>query len=288
MDAADRSSLPRRASPPDREPLPRSIHELPPIEPSFWSVVDDGLAEVGLALGAGERAAIEAHVRLLLSWNARINLTALRSAEQVARGHVLDSLAALPALRNLVGPGASVLDLGSGGGYPGLPIAIALPARRMALVDSIAKKAAFLEVAASAVQDALGRAGLPAPDITAIAERAEDLADEPDQRESWDLVVARAVGSMAEVAELCLPLTRRGGSVVAWKRDAGDGALAEEVARSARICHAAGGGTPVVVTVEAAARLRLAGHCLVVIHKHRATPDRYPRPVGERRRSALP
>lgn len=288
MGAADRSSLPRHALPLDRAALPRSTSSLAPLDESFWAIVDSGLAEFGLELDGGQRAAVDAHVRLLLAWNEHINLTALRSAGQVARGHVLDSLVAVPALSELAGKPAALLDIGSGGGFPGLPLAIALRSRRAALVDSIAKKAAFLAVAIESAGDALRAAGSPSPDIHSLAERAEDLADEPDQRAAWDLVVARAVGSVVEVAELGLPLARRGGIVVAWKRDAGDGALQEEIERAGRICQAAGGSQPRVVPLEAAARLGLAGHCLVVIDKRRPTPDRYPRPVGERRRSALP
>ncbi len=208
---------------------------------------------------------------------------------------MLDSLVALPALRRLVARGGgaaasprpSILDLGSGAGYPGLPLALALPARRAALVDSIAKKAAFLQVAAGAAADALRAAGAEPPEIVAVAKRAEDLADEPEQRAGWDLVLARAVGSLAEVAELGLPLVRLGGHVVAWKRDGGDGALQRETAQASRIVQATGGGQARIVRLPAAERLGLIGHCLVIVEKRRPTPDRFPRSAGERRRGAL-
>ena len=237
---------------------------------------------MALPLDDAAKRAIDVHARLLIAWNAAINLTALREPEQIARNHVLDSLLAVPVLAAR-GP-RSILDLGSGGGFPGLPLAAAMPVDRVALVDSIGKKAKFLEVAAAAVHTAMEEPGAPAPEITAIAERSEDLADDADHREAFDLVVARAVGSVAEVAELGLPLTAVDGHVAMWKRDAGDGALKEELAGAARITQAAGGGPARVVALAAAQRVGLEGHCLVVVEKLRPTPDRYPRPASERRR----
>ena len=197
----------------------------------------------------------------------------------------------MPALRQIArgrGPGGNavtLLDIGSGGGFPGLPLAVAMPAQRAELVDSIAKKASFLEAAAAL---AAAQTGI---DITAVAERAEDLADEPDQREAWDLVVARAVGSVAECAELGLPLARRNGHVVMWKRASDDparAALDNEIVQARRIVQACGGAGIRVVALEAGDRVGLPASLLVVIRKARATPDRYPRPPGERRRGALP
>ena len=246
-------------------------------------MLDAGLDAMALPLDDAAKRAIDVHARLLIAWNAAINLTALRDPEQIARNHVLDSLMCVPILAAR-GP-RNVLDLGSGGGFPGLPLAAAMPVGRVGLVDSIGKKARFLGVAANAVRGALDEPGAPAPRIDAIAERAEDLAEESDHRESWDLVVARAVGTVAEVAELGLPLTKVGGHVAMWKREAGDGSLQAELKDAARIVQAAGGGQARIVTLAAAGRVGLEGHCLVVVEKVRPTPDRYPRPATERRRS---
>lgn len=259
----------------------------------FWRVVDDGLAALSIALSPGVRAAIENHVRLLLAWNQAINLTALRSTEQIARRHVMDSLSASVACLRLLERGgrpvakATLLDLGSGGGYPGLPLALALGLARAALVDSVQKKAGFLRVAVDTVAVAMrGHDELP-PQIDVYAERAEDLADHPDQRESWDLVVARAVGSLAEVAELGLPLTTIGGHVVAWKRNDGDGSLELELEAARPVLQAVGGSRARIEQADRTGTLGLTGHVLVTIRKQRPTPDRYPRPAAERRRAAL-
>ena len=290
MDAADRSSLPRRlVNPKPREPLPTTVDELPALDSSFSALIDAGLAAIPLDLSDGARRALDDHVRLLLAWNAHINLSGLRTPDEIARGHVLDALIAVPALRTLSdATRPTVLDLGSGGGFPGLPLAVAMPARRVALVDSVAKKAAFLEAAARVVSQALAASGEEPGDFVVLAERAEDLADEPEQRETWDLVVARAVGSVAEVAELGLPLARPGGHVVAWKRAGGSADLAREIEAASRVSADAGGGRPRQVVLEAAGWVGLDGNCLVVIEKLRPTPDRYPRSAGERRRAALP
>ena len=284
MDVPDRSSLPRRASPPERVALPHSVDATAPLDHVFAEVFERGLTALRLELDARARVAIEAHARLLLAWNEHVNLSGLRTAEQVARGHVLDSLLAVETLRGLGRARPALLDLGSGGGYPGLPLAVALPARRAALVDSIGKKAAFLRVAAAAVAAALPQP----PELDVLAERAEDLAQEPDQRETWDIVTARAVGSVAEVAELGLPLVHVGGHVVCWKLLDSVTSLAEEIDAAERAIHAAGGAKVRVVDLPAAARAGLGGHCLVVIDKSRPTPDRYPRSPGERRRRPLP
>jgi 16S rRNA (guanine527-N7)-methyltransferase len=245
-------------------------------------VLDLGLDSLGLSLDAAVRDAIERHVRLLLAWNEHVNLSGLRTPEQVARGHVLDALLAVAPLRDISVERPTLLDLGSGGGFPGLPLAVVLPTRRAALVDSIGKKAAFLRVAAAAVADVVV--------VEVLAERAEDLADEHGQRETWDIVTARAVGSVAQVAELGLPLARVGGHVVAWKSAGIDGLdrkIESEIADALRIIKSVGGDRPRVVELAAAAAVGLPGHCLVVIDKVRPTPDGYPRAAGERRRRPL-
>jgi 16S rRNA (guanine527-N7)-methyltransferase len=277
MDVTDRSSLPRR-------PLPRSVDELPPISRDFVQVLDALLPELGFELTTTQRMAIEDHARLLLAWNDAINLSGLRTPADVARGHVLDALVAVPALRAIARGRLDLLDIGSGGGYPGLPLAVALPSPRAALVDSIAKKAAFLGAAAAAAAAATGAK------ISALNERAEDLADEPDHRQGWDLVVARAVGTVSECAELGLPLARRHGHVVIWKRASDQparAALDQEIEGARRIVQAAGGSGIRVVELRAGERLGLPGCLLVVIRKTRPTPDRYPRSPGERKRGRV-
>ena len=185
----------------------------------------------------------------------------------MATGHIVDSLAALPLMtaRGL----DRFVDLGSGGGYPGLPLAAALPAARALLVEPIGKKTRFLETAIVAT-------GLAAS-VEAAAIRAEALAMDPDHRGQWPAVTARAVAALAELVELAFPLLAPGGSLIAWKR----GDLAEEVAAAQRAIVALGGGAIEGVPVDVPG---LDGHVLVVVTRHGHVPAAYPRDPGARRR----
>jgi 16S rRNA (guanine527-N7)-methyltransferase len=181
---------------------------------------------------------------------------------------VLDSLAAIPELRRL-GIRAFV-DIGSGGGYPGIPLAAALPAQRALLVESIGKKAAFLETVAEAT-------GLGADRVAVDARRAEDLAAEATHRERWPAVVARAVGTLAELVELAFPLLERGGSLVAWKGDL----PGEELEAARRAADGLGGGRVAIVPIGSPA---VPGHRLLVATKRGHTGEAYPRSPAARRR----
>ena len=218
-------------------------------------------------LGAGARAAIDGHVRLLLAWNAAMNLTAIVAPAAVARLHVADSLAALEVLR--AEPHATLLDLGSGGGFPGIPLAAALPATRSLLVESVAKKAAFLD----AVREAVGLANR----VTVAAARVESLGS-AGATAGWDVVTARAVGPLDELVELAMPVLSTGGRLVAWKR----GDLASELAAGGRAAAALGGAPPWVQPVPD--KVGLAGHVLIVIRKIRPTPAGFPRDPAARKR----
>ncbi len=185
------------------------------------------------------------------------------------------------------GAGRSLLDLGSGGGFPGLPLAFAVGAERAALVDSVNKKAAFLRAACLRRLRQLS----PPPASRRRPSRywpsgRKTSRDEPEQRAGWSVVVARAVGSMAELAELALPLLTMGGHLVAWKRDA-DGELRAELDAARQTINAVGGSRPQVQRVDPQGRLGLTDHVLVTIRKARPTSDHYPRQPAERRRAAL-
>ncbi len=272
-----------------RATLPDDPATLPPLGPPFDSILDEALRSLDLSLDERARGAIEVHARLLLSWTGAINLSGHRTPEAVALHHVADSLVAVPLMREQAeqrGRPLSILDLGSGGGYPGIPLAVAVPAGHVALVESVAKKAVFLEVAAAAVDRRL-RAGDAGAELTegvrieSIPARAEALARDGGQREQWDAVVVRAVGSIAEIAELAAPLTAIGGRIVAWKRVLPRLALDEELAAANLLLHELGlGETPGIVPARIPG---LADHGLVVLEKRRPTPPSFPREPAERR-----
>lgn len=211
-------------------------------------------------------AAFEDHLRLLLAWTEAVNLTAVKDPADAITLHILDSLAAVPLVR---AAGADrLIDLGSGGGYPGLPLAIAVPCAAL-LVDSVGKKTRFLDTVVRA---------LALEDRVAVATaRAEVLAADPAHREQWPLATARAVASLGGLVELAFPLLVPGGRLIAWKR----GDIETELVAGRRAVAAMGGGSLSVQPIEAPG---LDGHLLVVARKRGATPRAYPREPALRRR----
>jgi len=264
-----------------RDPLPTRVDSLPDLPPAFGAALEPGLGALGLTLSTETRAAIEGHVRLLLAWNAAINLTGIRDVADVAVRHVLDSLTALPLLaehgvRRLV-------DLGSGGGFPGLPLAAAAGLDRVRLVESIAKKARFLETVVAAV-------GL-ADRVEVLALRAEALAVDRARTARWDAVTARAVAPLAELVELAFPLLAPGGCLIAWKSASALEGRDAEVAAARRAI----GAIDPVARIEIAAAVpeparaslaALADHRLVIVTRsERAITGRWPRDPASRRRA---
>ncbi len=250
----------------------------------YHDALDGALTTLGIALPAAARAAIDGHVRLLLAWNNAINLTAVREPAAIAIRHVVDSLTGLDILR---GRGIDrFLDLGSGGGVPGIPLAAALPADRALLIDSIGKKVRFLAVALAAI-------GLDTS-VAALAARSESLAIAGRDRGHWPAVTARAVAPLAELTELSLPLLRPGGVLVAWKRgdEADPDGLGGELAAARRALAAIDpAGHIEVVPALGPTRKRtgllaeLADHRLVVVERGRGSIAReWPREPAVRRR----
>ena len=213
--------------------------------------------------------ACETYVALLLDANERLNLTRIVEPLDVARLHLLDALAALPLID---ARGARrALDLGSGGGVPGIVLALARPDIAWTLVDSVRKKADAMR----RFVNALGLAN-----VVVVAERAEILGRDPEHRERHDLVAARACAALPVLAELALPLIRVGGALLGWK-----GTISDEELRSGHTAAAQlGGGVPEVLPTGLAA---LGDHRFVIVEKVEPTPGRYPRRAGEAARHPL-
>lgn len=254
-----------------REPLPTLVEQTPPLPAEYDVVLTAGLATLGLSLSAAERDAIDRHVRLLLAWTGSINLTAVRDPIAAATVHVLDSLTGLTWLRARAIP--TLLDLGSGGGFPGLPLAITMPETHVTLLEATGKKARFLEVAMEA-------AGV-GERVSVMAARAESLARDRSQRAAWAVVTARAVASTADLVELAFPLLAEGGHLVAWKR----GDLVPELGPAERAMAALGGGR-ISVLPAGAGIPGLDGHALVIATRtgRHAVPVAYPRDPAARGR----
>lgn len=202
---------------------------------------------------------------VILEWNEKINVTAIRDPQEFDRKNVQDSLSicGLPEYE----AAKTVLDLGTGGGFPGLPLAVQSPEKRFVLADAIGKK---LKVVQTAAQE------LGLVNVETVHARAEDMAKTRVHRENYDLVVSRAVANMATLSEYCLPFVRLGGFFVAYKTEdaaeeieAAKGAIAKLGGRIVRIEKAAGAADPLS-----------SGHTLVVVEKIAKTPKEYPRKAG--------
>lgn len=220
------------------------------------------LAEPGLSLTPTQLDQLARYADLLLDWNQRINLTALRSPEEVWVRHFWDSLTCLRAMRGTTM--ARVVDVGTGAGFPGLVLKIACPEMHLTLIESVRKKANFC---AQAVRT-LGLA-----DVEIRVARAEEAGRLPEYREQFDWAVARAVAPMPVLAEYLLPLVRVGGKMLAQK--GWDGA--QEARQAEHALTVLGGGLERVIPVTLPG---LQPRTLIVAAKVRPTPDRYPRRPG--------
>lgn len=218
---------------------------------------------VGVELTPEQQARFRRFMNLLLDWNRRMNLTAHRTPEQILVYHFLDSLSLLRVLGPL--SDLHLADVGTGAGFPGLPLKIACPDIHLTLFESSSKTARFLEAALRTLEF---------PDVELVVERVEQAAHKPAYREAFDLVVARGVAAMPTLVEYLLPLTKIGGQAVAYK-----GPRAAEEVWAARQAIEELGGTferiePVDVPELPARRT------LVFVRKVRPTPAKYPRKPG--------
>jgi len=198
---------------------------------------------------------------LTLEWNEKINVTAVRDPSEFMQKNVIDSLTLYGAAE--LEAAGSVLDMGTGGGFPGLPLAAVCPHKSFVLTDAIGKK---LKVVDSVAQE-LGLAN-----VKTVHSRAEDLGHSPEYREKFDLVVSRAVADLAVLAEYCLPLVRQGGCFIAYKT----GAAADEI-EAAKPAIGKLGGRLAEIRPDG---IEGSGHVFVVVEKRSATPKTYPRKAG--------
>lgn len=221
-------------------------------------------ADLGIAFDSGDLERFGGYLERLLDANTRFNLTAVTDPAEAWQRHVLDSLTLLPVLAAV--EAARVIDVGSGGGLPGVPLAIALPLVSFTLLEATGKKARFLEETAAAL--GLGN-------VEVVAERAETAGNDERHRERYDLAVARAVGRLPVLLELAVPLVKVGGHVAAIKGERAPEEI-KEARRALGLLHCQVSGTT-----------RTPFGTVVLIQKLRATAKRYPRRPGEPGRDPL-
>ncbi|HET92330.1 MAG TPA: 16S rRNA (guanine(527)-N(7))-methyltransferase RsmG [Chloroflexi bacterium] len=225
-----------------------------------------GARELNISLTERHLTCLEVYYHELTAWNQRFNLTAITDWEGVLVRHFLDSLSCLKAIsRQALEAGARVIDVGTGAGFPGLPLKIVCPGMQLVLLEATHKKTTFLEHVVRQLE---------LRDVQVIHGRAEELGQSPSHRERYDWVVARAVIEFPPLAEYLLPLARIGGAALAQK---GEGA-AVEVHASEEAIQKLGGRVRYLVPVEL--RGLAETRYLVVMDKVAATPEKYPRRSG--------
>ncbi|MDD3138177.1 MAG: 16S rRNA (guanine(527)-N(7))-methyltransferase RsmG [Lachnospiraceae bacterium] len=219
------------------------------------------LQELGITLSAEQYARFDRYYEILVDWNEFMNLTGITEYEEVNEKHYIDSLAVVKAATMK----GKIIDIGTGAGFPGIPLKIAFPELEVVLLDSLNKRVKFLNF----VIEELGLSG-----ITAIHGRAEDYAKQDEYRECFDYCVSRAVANLATLSEYCIPYVKVGGSFIPYK----SGDIEEELEQSKKAVNVLGGELEKVVKFE------LPGtdisRSFVKIRKNNKTAKKYPRKAG--------
>ena len=223
-----------------------------------------GLAALNAAASETQQARFAQYAELLKDWNQRMNLTAITDDDGIAVKHFLDSV--LPLYYLDFPPGAALADIGTGAGFPGLPLKIMRPDLEVTLIDSLQKRVRFLETVCGA---------LALEGVRCVHGRAEELGKAPQYRENFDMVASRAVANLKVLCEYCLPFIKTGGVFVALKAEA----VEEELAEARPMIGTLGGAVEQV----AEAVLPESGivRKLVVIRKEKPTPAQFPRRANQ-------
>jgi 16S rRNA (guanine527-N7)-methyltransferase len=230
---------------------------------TFADCLAAAAAESGINLSPAQIGAFVTYNELLLAWNEKVNLTAITAPQEVAVKHVIDSLASYD--EKYFPAACAVVDVGTGAGFPGLPLKIFRPDIRLTLLDSLNKRLIFL-------QEVVERLALR--DVALVHARAEEAGRRQSHRERYQVAVSRAVARLNVLAELCMPFVAVGGHFVALK----GAQYREEIDEAATAVTALGG------RVDAVRSVRLPGlddsRAVIFVRKTAPTPSAYPRRPG--------
>ena len=222
---------------------------------------EKGLEELGISLSEEQIGQFLTYYEMLVEKNKVMNLTAITEFDDVIEKHFLDSLSLIKVCD--LNREQSVMDMGTGAGFPGIPLKIAFPKLQVTLADSLNKRILFLQE----VIDKLGLKG-----VEAIHARAEELGKNKSYREQYDLVVSRAVANLASLGEYCIPFVKLGGKFISYK----SGEIEEEVKNAKNAVFLLGGKVKEVYKFDLYEQKR----SFVRIEKVKGTPKAYPRKAG--------
>ena len=229
----------------------------------YFQIMKEASLEVGLDLTEKQYNQFISYMKLLQEWNEKINLTAITEDEEVIKKHFIDCIKAFKS--NAVKNARTVIDVGTGAGFPGLPIAIMNPNIKVTLLDSLNKRVNFLNTVI---------AELELKNVITVHSRAEDGARKPEFREKFDVATSRAVANMAVLSEFCLPYVKLNGYFVALKGPAID----EELKEGEKAINTLGGKLENIIEVNIEeSDLK---HNIVEIKKVNKCPKTYPRKAG--------
>ena len=230
---------------------------------NFYDLMSKSSEEVGLQLSKEQYEKFIDYMKLLQEWNEKINLTAITEDEEIIKKHFIDSIKAFK--RKEFKNAANLIDVGTGAGFPGLPIAIMKDDIKITLLDSLNKRVNFLN-------NVVTKLGLS--NVETIHSRAEDGARNNQLREKFDIATSRAVANMSVLSELCLPYVRVGGNFIALKGPSVD----QEIKDSLNAIRVLGGELIDICEINIEeTELR---HNLVVVKKIKECPKAYPRKAG--------
>lgn len=230
---------------------------------SFYNLMKEAAADVNMNLSEEQYDKFIKYMRLVQEWNQKINLTAITEDEEFIKKHFIDCIKAFKSdeLKNA----KNLIDVGTGAGFPGLPIAIMREDLNVTLLDSLNKRINFLNI----VIDELGL-----KNVITIHSRAEDGARKKELRENFDIATSRAVANMTVLSEFCLPYVKVGGHFVALKGPA----IEEELKASKNALGVLGGRLKEVIELEIEdTDLK---HNVVIVSKEKECPNSYPRKAG--------